>query len=304
MGARPAITLPAAWASAIHAFLDGPEATELGESAAKHYRWHLTHLAQGLGSLQPAAVTLNDLEAYAAASTWAASTLDQSTKVARAFFRWAESHELVERSPFRDVVVVDPCDMWHPAWSEGLEAVAVERAQRGTSEATIETYRKHVGWLATAVCGDDPWEVTPAQIRGWIETTNWSKSTLGKVMVSLRAFYAVGIRNVWCQKSPLAGISGVPGRKRGPEQIKAPPLWQQPISGYLDWVTAGNRSSGTLDVRRWWLIRLAETYADPWAVSAKDIVTWLSRDDWKRNTKRSGRSAARGFYDWAEMEGL
>ena len=69
------------------------------------------------------------------------------------------------------------------------------------------------------------------------------------------------------------------------------------------WLEAGARKRSTIEQRRWWLIRLGETFAEPWQVTATDLALWLSRGDWAPETKRLGRSSVQTFYRWAEMVG-
>ncbi len=184
-----------------------------------------------------------------------------------------------------------------------MDGFAAELEAKGRAEATVDTYCKHVEWLACDVGGDDPWEVTGRQLTAWLDDQLWSTSTRRKVLVSLRAFYGHGIHEGLCQRSPLAGIAAVPARPRGPQRIAPAPLWRQPIEGWLNWLDAGARMSSTITVRRWWLTRLGETFADPWAVTPEDLMLWLSRGDWAPETKRQGRSSVQSFYRWAEIVG-
>jgi site-specific recombinase XerC len=73
--------------------------------------------------------------------------------------------------------------------------------------------------------------------------------------------------------------------------------------GYLTWLRAGNRSAGTVELRRGHLARLAEQCADPWRVTSQQLAGWLSNPDWKAETKRSLRSTLRSFYGWGVKTG-
>jgi site-specific recombinase XerD len=188
------------------------------------------------------------------------------------------------------------------AWDDGIEAYR-ERIDDGRrSPETVATYVKHVGWLADDV-GGDPWELGHSALSSWLDDHNWSAHTRRKVLVSLRGFYVYGVHEGLCARSPLAGLSAVPPRRRGPNRMVFPDRWQEPVQSYLDWLEAGARRSTTADQRRWWLLRLAETYADPWAVTVTDLSLWLSRTDLAPQTKRLGRSSVRTFYQWAETTG-
>lgn len=190
----------------------------------------------------------------------------------------------------------------HPDWRSALSEYA-DHLDNGTrSPATIETYCKHVGWLA-AHSTAEPWSVDHAALSEWLDDHNWSAHTRRKVLISLRAFYAFGIHEGLCERSPLAGLSSLPARRRGPNRLTFPAKWQEPIEDFMTWMEAGARRSSTAEQRRWWLLRLAETFADPWAITLTDLTLWLSRSDLAPNTKRLGRSSVRVFYQWAETTG-
>jgi len=187
-------------------------------------------------------------------------------------------------------------------WPELVVWRAVLERQAKRSPATVDGYCKHVGWLATDA-GPGPWEVTPAELAAWLDDHNWSAQTRRKVLVSLRAFYAWGVHEGQCQRSPLAGLSALPPRTRGPVRMSPSPGWVEPIAGFLTALEAGARQLSTLEQRRWWLTRLSETYADPWTVTYTDLALWLSRGDWAPETKRLARSSVMTFYRWAELSG-
>lgn len=174
---------------------------------------------------------------------------------------------------------------------------------RDRSDLTVRHYELHVGWLAAALPDVDAWEVTPGQITGWVDAQNWSANTRRKVLTALRAFYAQGINDGLCSRSPLAGVSAIPPRTRGPEQLAATPQWRRPLQEFCEWMQAGNKAPGTVRLRRWHVVRLSETFADPWTVTRKDLALWLSRGDWSPATRRSTRSSLQVFYEWAELEG-
>lgn len=72
---------------------------------------------------------------------------------------------------------------------------------------------------------------------------------------------------------------------------------------YLRSCQAANYSPGTLDMKRWWLGRLSEVSADPWAVTTQQLATFLSNRDDGPSHKRAGRSTLRAFYGWAVKVG-
>lgn len=63
-------------------------------------------------------------------------------------------------------------------------------------------------------------------------------------------------------------------------------------------MVAGGAPSTTITLRRYQLLRLAETFTDPWTVDVQQLAGWLAAHDWSAETRRSYRSAIRGFYKW------
>ncbi|MDN5768084.1 MAG: hypothetical protein L0H96_20310 [Humibacillus sp.] len=188
------------------------------------------------------------------------------------------------------------------AWTGPLAAFHRDLLERGKAVSTADGYAKHVEWLRDAV-RVGPWDVDAEQLQSWVDGQGWSTHTRRKVLVSLRAFYAYGLNEGECARSPLAGLAAVPARHRGPTRIEPGVQWVEPIAGFVTWMEAGARKRSTIDQRRWWLIRLSETFADPWAVTGMDLALWLSRGDWAPETKRLGRSSVQQFYRWAEING-
>lgn len=64
---------------------------------------------------------------------------------------------------------------------------------------------------------------------------------------------------------------------------------------------AGNRSPGTLRLRRHYVTLLARAHGgrNPWTVTTDQLVYWLGSNDWAAETRRSASAAVRGFYRWA-----
>jgi integrase/recombinase XerC len=75
------------------------------------------------------------------------------------------------------------------------------------------------------------------------------------------------------------------------------------VDDYLTYCKAAGLSAGTLKIKRHYLDQLA-AHVDLLNATEADLVAWLSRDDWKPETRRSARSMARTFYKWAARQGL
>lgn len=166
------------------------------------------------------------------------------------------------------------------------------------SSATCAGYVKHLGWLAEGT-RSGPWALTTSELAAWLDARSWSRETRRKVLVSFRVFYAWGVAEGRCQWAPTAGLQSSVPKKRGPARRRLPPAWVPALNGFLAWSRAGSRSEGTIELRRWWLSRLAEVSADPWVVSDQQLAQWLSNPDWSPETKRAARGTIRTFYRWA-----
>lgn len=82
-------------------------------------------------------------------------------------------------------------------------------------------------------------------------------------------------------------------------------FWVEAISSWLVALRAAGRPETTIGLREYQLNRLAAAMAPrgPWEVSGEALVGWLGSQAWARDTRRSYRSAIRGFYTWATDRG-
>lgn len=190
-----------------------------------------------------------------------------------------------------------------PEWEPHVLAWARHLLTQGRSPATVAGYAYHVRALAQALPDHDPWTITPSMLADWLESRGWAESTHRRVMVSLRAFYAWAQTNGHTARSPLPGLPSVAPRTRGPQRAHVPPGWAEPVADWLAYLRAGGRTESTIRQRTAAVIRLAKDYPDPWAVTTDDLAFYLSRTDWKPETKRSQRGAVATFYRWAVRAG-
>lgn len=187
-------------------------------------------------------------------------------------------------------------------WSAALDGFSEHLAASSRTGATSAGYLKHVGWFAESATAG-PWELTSGQLADWLDGQHWSRETRRKVLVSLRAFYSWAVAEGLCEWAPTAGLPSNAPRKPGPKGRPLPPAWVTPMGDYLAWMRAGGRAESTIDVRRWWIRRLAEVAADPWQVSTQQLAQWLSTPDWAPEFRRAGLSSVRSFYRWAVVAG-
>lgn len=70
------------------------------------------------------------------------------------------------------------------------------------------------------------------------------------------------------------------------------------------YMRAADRSPGTVRLRRYWVMRLAE-YAEsgPAQITTDELAAWLAEGSWKPNTRCSARASVRGFFAWAHQTG-
>lgn len=77
------------------------------------------------------------------------------------------------------------------------------------------------------------------------------------------------------------------------------PSWNDAMEAYATAQRAAGRSPGTVRLHRHYLRRLAERHRSPWTVTTRDLRAFLAHPGWAPETRRSARSALRGFYGWA-----
>lgn len=80
--------------------------------------------------------------------------------------------------------------------------------------------------------------------------------------------------------------------------------WSDLIGAYDAHLAAGNRSTGTRELRRYHLRALADHVADPRAVTIEDVEDWLADPAWSQNTRRSHRTTVVGFFRWCRAVGV
>ncbi|MFP2991284.1 tyrosine-type recombinase/integrase [Mycobacterium intracellulare] len=93
-------------------------------------------------------------------------------------------------------------------------------------------------------------------------------------------------------------------RRPGPAQAPTPAAWAQPIADYCEHLAAAGQSAATIATRRKSLARIGrELGCAPEEVTAGQLVGWFGRQQWKPETRRHYRAAAREFFRWAYRTG-
>lgn len=93
-------------------------------------------------------------------------------------------------------------------------------------------------------------------------------------------------------------------RRPGPAPAPTPPAWRQPIADFCAHLAAAGQSAATITGRRKSLARLGrELGCAPAELTADQLVGWFGRQQWKPETRKSYRVAAREFFRWAYRTG-
>lgn len=79
--------------------------------------------------------------------------------------------------------------------------------------------------------------------------------------------------------------------------------WRAELEGYETAQRAAGRAAGTIRLNRHYLRQLARLHPDPWQVTADDLAGWLAAPAWAPETRKTARTAVRGFYRWARRTG-
>lgn len=102
----------------------------------------------------------------------------------------------------------------------------------------------------------------------------------------------------------LSGTADVPG---GTDLLwkSVAERWVEAIEAFTLWKLAQGARQGTIDQRRYQLMRFAEEHlhVSPWKIKLDDLVAWLAKYEWDASTRRGYRSALCTFYSWANLTG-
>ena len=79
---------------------------------------------------------------------------------------------------------------------------------------------------------------------------------------------------------------------------------REALEAWARWLRASGRPETTIGLRRYHVARVfRETGADPWSVTAEDLVMYLSGQRWAPETRRAYRASLRSFYAWGQATG-
>lgn len=75
------------------------------------------------------------------------------------------------------------------------------------------------------------------------------------------------------------------------------------IEAWAAWMIAGAAPLTSVSLRRYYLERLNHDRPGLLELGVDDLAEWLAANDWGPNTRKSARSALRGFYGWCALTG-
>lgn len=81
--------------------------------------------------------------------------------------------------------------------------------------------------------------------------------------------------------------------------------YRKEVVQWAHWMSAANNTPDTIAQRVYHVSRVLRELgsADPWSVSAEQLVEWLGAKGWKPNTIRAYRASLRSFYTWGQGVG-
>lgn len=79
--------------------------------------------------------------------------------------------------------------------------------------------------------------------------------------------------------------------------------WNAALAEYETAQRAAGRSPGTVKLHRHYLRNLAEQVRSPWTATRPQLLSYLAREGWAPETRKSARAAVCSFYRWAHGAG-
>ncbi|UOE45287.1 tyrosine-type recombinase/integrase [Agromyces larvae] len=127
--------IPETWAAHLHAFVVFQQAIGKPSTTIALRRYQLAHLARDHASIDPFAMTLDDLAVWMHGRTWANETRRSVRSTLRAFYRWAEDTGRIDDNPASKLPPIQsPPPRPRPATADEYRA-ALERGDERTSLA-------------------------------------------------------------------------------------------------------------------------------------------------------------------------
>lgn len=82
--------------------------------------------------------------------------------------------------------------------------------------------------------------------------------------------------------------------------MNASKQWSEDIGDFTTWLRAAGQAEGTIKLRRWGLLKLAEhgNPAGPRDITPDVLHSWIANPAWSPNTRKSARATIRRFFQW------
>lgn len=98
------------------------------------------------------------------------------------------------------------------------------------------------------------------------------------------------------------GLIGT-GAGMGDNRKARPVTWNDALARHAEALRAAGRAPGTVRLYRHYLLDLAEHHRSPWSVGLGALLSWIGRDSWGVQARKSARTAVCSFYRWAHGMG-
>lgn len=191
-----------------------------------------------------------------------------------------------------------------PEWDGALDEFRDQLAEAGRRPGTWRTHAAYLRRFSAESAKDGPWAVDPAQLVAWLDGRSWGPDTCLSAVAALRSFYGWGYRSGLSSSNPAltafpAGRGG-PGA-RGDQDL--PPAWVELVEGWTRFLAGAGRRPQTIRLQRIHVGAFARAYPDPRTVREAHCLAYLGSQQWAPETRKSARTALRGFFSWAVSRG-
>lgn len=209
----------------------------LTETERANYLKRVGWLAGDHADRSPWSLTTEDLAAWLEAQPWSLSTRRAVVVSVRAFYSWAVTAGLTDRSPLAGVSATAPRPPGPSraplpeAWQAPLADWLTWLRGGARTEGTIRTRDEHIRNLAQLHA--DPWAVTEGDLSRWLARSDWSPATKRGHRASVRSFYAFAVRTGHLATDPAADLDPIRQRRALPRPTPTEVL-RQAVTGADD----------------------------------------------------------------------
>jgi site-specific recombinase XerD len=281
------------WATAIDSFGTHQREQGLAETTVDRQLRILRRVARELQT-SPGQVTTAQLEQRYAAHPAGHRTIKTEQLTLRAFYRWAIAERIATAAP---LPAPKPITRYRVdrRWQDAIQDFEIAQGRRKIADATIAQRVKHLTRLA-ADAERGPWEVSAAELRGWLESLPGVERTRLAHRVSLRAFYR------WAHANQLVAEDPTDYDTQHHLRLGVPAPWAPELAAYIRSQRAEGRPRSTLETRRLHLEKFARDHSrqHPYEITLDDLLEWFGAKRWASETRRGYRGTLVSFYRWAE----